>query len=203
MHQRHFVMQTSVFSSVSPIMQEQQHCAQSYQPLPVALARGEGAFLYDTDGKKYYDFLSAYSAVSQGHCHPQIIAALKKQAETLTLTYRAFYNDALGPFASYITAYFGYEKVLPMSTGAEAVETAIKIARKWGYEKKYVPSQQAIILACSHNFHGRTTTIISFSTNDTAKKNFGRCTSKTLCRNLYRLYKKRLISCKQGYRWQS
>lgn len=153
--------------------QEQQYCAQSYQPLPVVLARGEGIFVYDTEGRRYYDFLSAYSAVSQGHCHPDIVAALKAQAEQLTLTSRAFYNDVLGPFAAYITDYFGYDQVLPMSTGVEAVESAIKIARKWGYEKKKVPAHKAKIIACRNNFHGRTTTVVSFSTNPVAQKHFG------------------------------
>ena len=152
---------------------EQLYCAQSYKPLPVVLARGKGVFLYDTEGKRYYDFLSSYSAVSQGHCHPEIVDAIKKQAEQLTLTSRAFYNNALAPFAAYVTAYFGYEKVLPMSTGVEAVESSIKIARKWGYEKKGVPNGKAKIIACKQNFHGRTTTVVSFSTSKEAQHHFG------------------------------
>ena len=157
----------------NPIAQEKKYCAQSYQPLPVVLARGERCFVYDTKGKRYYDFLSSYSAVSQGHCHPDIVSAMKEQLERLTLTSRAFYNDVLGPYATYLTSYFGYEKVLPMSTGVEAVESSIKIARKWGYEKKGVPDELAKIVACASNFHGRTTTVVSFSTNEVARKHFG------------------------------
>ena len=153
--------------------QEKQYCAQSYEPLPVVLDRGEGAFVYDTEGKKYYDFLSAYSAVSQGHCHPKILSALKEQAGRLTLTSRAFYNDVLGPYVEYVSAYFGYDKVLPMNTGAEAVETSIKIARKWGYEKKNIPENQAKIVACRRNFHGRTMGVVSFSSSELARFNFG------------------------------
>ena len=152
---------------------EDVYCAKNYAPLPVELARGEGVFLYDSDGKRYYDFLSAYSAVSQGHCHPEIIAALTQQAERLTLTSRAFYNDALGEFAAYITAHFGYDQVLPMNTGAEAVETAIKIVRKWGYERKKVPENKAKVVVCEQNFHGRTTTVISFSSSAEATRHFG------------------------------
>lgn len=152
---------------------EDVHGAHNYHPLPVVLARGEGVYVWDVDGKRYYDFLSAYSAVNQGHCHPRIIDAMMDQARTLTLTSRAFFNDKLGVFEKYVTDYFGFDKVLPMNTGAEAVETAIKIARKWAYEKKGVPEHQAQIIVCDNNFHGRTTTIISFSNDENARKNFG------------------------------
>ncbi len=152
---------------------EDKYGAHNYHPLPVVLARGEGVHVWDCEGKQYYDFLSAYSAVNQGHCHPKIVGALKEQAETLTLTSRAFYNDALGPYEKYITEYFGFDKVLPMNTGAEAVETAIKICRKWAYEKKGVAENEAKIIVCENNFHGRTTTIISFSNDEGARKNFG------------------------------
>lgn len=139
----------------------------------MVLSRGEGVYVWDVEGKKYYDFLSAYSAVNQGHCHPKIIAALKNQAENLTLTSRAFYNDQLGRFEKYITGYFGFDKVLPMNTGAEAVETAIKLSRKWGYEKKGIPANKAKIIVCQNNFHGRTITIISASNDPVATENFG------------------------------
>lgn len=152
---------------------EAEHGAQNYHPLPVVLSRGEGVFVWDVEGRKYYDFLSAYSAVNQGHCHPRIIKALKEQGEKLTLTSRAFYNDQLGQFEKFITGYFGYDKVLPMNTGAEAVETAIKIARKWGYEKKGIHSNRAKIVVCQNNFHGRTITIISASNDPIATDNFG------------------------------
>ncbi|MAE82290.1 MAG: ornithine--oxo-acid transaminase [Flammeovirgaceae bacterium] len=152
---------------------ENQHGAHNYHPLPVVLAKGEGVYVWDVEGKKYYDFLSAYSAVNQGHCHPRIVNTLKEQAETLTLTSRAFFNDVLGPFEKYITEYFGFDKALPMNTGAEAVETAIKICRKWGYEKKGVEENKGQIVVFDQNFHGRTTTIISFSSDPDAKKNFG------------------------------
>lgn len=152
---------------------EDKHGAHNYHPLPVVIARGEGVYVWDVDGKRYYDFLSAYSALNQGHGHPKIIEALKQQAEVLTLTSRAFYNNVLGEFEQYITSYFGYDKVLPMNTGAEAVETAIKICRKWAYEKKGIPEHKAKILVFDQNFHGRTTTIISFSSDNTARKNFG------------------------------
>lgn len=147
--------------------------AHNYHPLPVVLSRGEGVYVWDTEGKKYYDFLSAYSAVNQGHCHPKIINALVNQAQTLTLTSRAFYNDKLGKYEEFVTQYFGFDKVLPMNTGAEAVETAIKICRKWAYEKNGIPENQAQIIVCDGNFHGRTTTIISFSNDENARKNFG------------------------------
>lgn len=165
-------MQT-ITSSKQAIALEDQYGAHNYHPLPVVLSRGEGVFLWDVEGKRYYDFLSAYSAVNQGHCHPRIKDALIEQAGTLTLTSRAFYNDVLGPFEKYITEYFDFEKVLPMNTGAEGVETAIKIARKWGYEKKGVAENEAKIIVAENNFHGRTTTIISFSNDANARKNFG------------------------------
>ena len=152
---------------------EEKHGAHNYHPLGVVLAKGEGVHVWDVEGKKYYDFLSAYSAVNQGHCHPKIIGAMIEQAKTLTLTSRAFYNDVLGPFEKYVTEFFGYDKVLPMNTGAEAVETAIKICRKWAYEVKGVAQDDAKIIVCENNFHGRTTTIVSFSNDPVASKNFG------------------------------
>ena len=147
--------------------------AHNYHPLGVVIARGEGVHVWDAEGKKYYDFLSAYSAVNQGHCHPKIVDAMIEQAKTLTLTSRAFYNDALGLYEKYVTEYFGFDKVLPMNTGAEAVETAIKLCRKWSYEKKGIAENEAKIIVCDNNFHGRTTTIISFSNDPDANKNFG------------------------------
>ncbi|MBP6558134.1 MAG: ornithine--oxo-acid transaminase [Flavobacterium sp.] len=152
---------------------EDKYGAHNYHPLPVVLNRGEGVYVWDVEGKKYYDFLSAYSAVNQGHCHPKIIGAMIEQAQTLTLTSRAFYNDKLGVYEEYITKYFGFDKVLPMNTGAEAVETALKLCRKWAYEKKGIPENEAQIIVCDGNFHGRTTTIISFSNDENARKNFG------------------------------
>lgn len=152
---------------------EERYGAHNYHPLPVVLNRGEGVFVWDVDGKKYYDFLSAYSAVNQGHCHPKIVQALTNQAQKLTLTSRAFYNDKLGEFEKFVTQYFGFDKVLPMNTGAEAVETAIKICRKWAYEKKGIAENDAQIIVCENNFHGRTTTVISFSNDENARKNFG------------------------------
>lgn len=152
---------------------EDQFGAHNYHPLPVVLAKGDGVYVWDPEGNRYYDFLSAYSAVNQGHCHPKIIGALKEQADTLTLTSRAFYNSVLGEYEKFITEYFGFDKVLPMNTGAEAVETAIKICRKWAYEKKNIPENEAKIIVCTNNFHGRTTTIISFSNDPDAQKNFG------------------------------
>jgi ornithine--oxo-acid transaminase len=160
-------------SSSQAIELEERYGAHNYHPLPVVLAKGEGVFLWDVEGKRYFDFLSAYSAVNQGHCHPRIKEALIEQAGILTLTSRAFYNDVLGPFEKYLSAYFGYDKVLPMNTGAEGVETAIKIARKWGYECKGVNENAAKIIVAEGNFHGRTTTIVSFSTDENARKNFG------------------------------
>ena len=155
------------------IDQENKYGAHNYHPLPVVLSRGEGCYLWDVDGKKYFDFLSAYSAVNQGHCHPKIVKALTDQAETLCLTSRAFFNDALGPYEEFIHNYFGYDKVLPMNTGAEGVETAIKLARKWGYLKKGIAENEAIIVACEGNFHGRTITIVSISTDPDARADYG------------------------------
>lgn len=152
---------------------ENRNGAHNYHPLPVVLNRGEGVYVWDVEGKKYYDFLSAYSAVNQGHCHPKIVHAMMDQAQKLTLTSRAFYNDKLGEFEKFVTKYFGFDKVLPMNTGAEAVETAIKICRKWAYEKKGIPENEAQIIVCENNFHGRTTTVISFSNDENARKNFG------------------------------
>lgn len=152
---------------------EEKYGAHNYHPLPVVLERGEGVFLYDVDGKRYYDFLSGYSAVNQGHCHPAIIASMMEQAQKLTLTSRAFHSNLLGRYEKYITEYFGYDKVLPMNTGVEAVETAIKLCRKWAYEVKGIPENQATIIVCDGNFHGRTVNIISFSSDPTAKNNFG------------------------------
>jgi len=160
-------------TSADAIALEDQYGAHNYHPLPVVLNRGEGVYVWDVEGKKYYDFLSAYSAVNQGHCHPKIVGAMIAQAQTLTLTSRAFYNDKLGVYEEYITKYFGFDKVLPMNTGAEAVETALKICRKWAYEKKGIPENEAQIIVCEGNFHGRTTTIISFSNDENARKNFG------------------------------
>ncbi|MFC4872645.1 ornithine--oxo-acid transaminase [Negadavirga shengliensis] len=166
-------MMQEINSSQQAIDLEDKFGAHNYQPLPVVLSRGEGVYLWDVEGKKYFDFLSAYSAVNQGHCHPRIKDALIEQAGTLTLTSRAFYNDVLGPYEKYITEYFGFDKVLPMNTGVEAVETAIKIARKWGYEEKGVPENEGIIIVAENNFHGRTTTVISFSDDENARRNFG------------------------------
>ena len=159
------------------IAKENQYGAHNYHPLPVVLKRGEGVYVWDLEDKKYFDFLSAYSAVNQGHCHPKIVNAMIQQAQTLTLTSRAFYNDQLGNFEEYVTQYFGFDKVLPMNTGAEAVETALKLCRKWAYEVKGIPENQAQIIVCENNFHGRTTTIISFSNDETARKSFGPFTS--------------------------
>jgi ornithine--oxo-acid transaminase len=152
---------------------ENKYGAHNYHPLPVVLSRGEGVYVWDCEGKRYYDFLSAYSAVNQGHCHPRIVSALKTQAETLTLTSRAFYNDVLGEYEKYMCEYFGFDKLLPMNTGAEAVETAVKLCRKWAYEKKGIAENEAKIIVCEGNFHGRTTTIVSFSNDPDARKNFG------------------------------
>jgi ornithine--oxo-acid transaminase len=152
---------------------ENRHGAHNYHPLPVVLDRGEGVYVWDIEGKMYFDFLSAYSAVNQGHCHPSIVSAMQEQTGKLTLTSRAFYSSNLGKYEQFITEYFGYDKVLPMNTGAEAVETAIKIARKWAYDVKKVPANAAKIITCTENFHGRTTTIVSFSTDDDATGGFG------------------------------
>ena len=160
-------------SSAEAIALEDKHGAHNYHPLPVVLSRGEGVYVWDVEGKKYYDFLSAYSAVNQGHCHPKIVGAMVEQAQTLTLTSRAFYNDKLGVYEQFVTNYFGFDKVLPMNTGAEAVETALKLCRKWAYEKKGINENEAQIIVCDGNFHGRTTTIISFSNDENARKNFG------------------------------
>lgn len=156
---------------------ESRYGAHNYHPLPVVLSKGEGVFVWDVDGKKYFDFLSGYSAVNQGHCHPEIVAAFTAQAGELTLTSRAFYNDKLGIFEKYITQLFGYDKVLAMNTGVEAVETGLKLCRKWGYEVKGIPENEALIIVCEQNFHGRTTTVVSFSSDATARKNFGPFTS--------------------------
>lgn len=160
-------------TSQQAIELEDKYGAHNYHPIPVVLEKAEGVFVWDVEGNRYYDFLSAYSATNQGHCHPRIVSALVKQAGKLALTSRAFYNDSLGEYEKYITSYFGYDKVLPMNTGAEGVETALKICRKWGYEKKGIPSDQAIILVCKNNFHGRTISIVSASTDPDARKNFG------------------------------
>ena len=160
-------------SARQAIALEEQYGAHNYHPLPVVLERGEGVHVWDTDGKRYFDFLSAYSAVNQGHCHPRIVAALLAQASKLTLTSRAFHNDVLGTYEKYACEYFGFDKLLPMNSGAEAVETALKLCRKWGYEKKGVAENSAMIIVCDGNFHGRTTTIVSFSSYPDARKNYG------------------------------
>ena len=160
-------------SSDQAMALENAHGAHNYHPLPVVLNRGDGVHVWDIEGKQYFDFLSAYSAVNQGHCHPRIVGAMTAQAEKLTLTSRAFYNSNLGKYEQFVTSYFGYDKVLPMNTGAEAVETAIKIARKWAYDVKGVPVGQAKIITCEGNFHGRTTTIVSFSTDPDSTGGFG------------------------------
>ncbi len=152
---------------------EDKYGAHNYHPLPVVLEKGEGVYVWDVEGKKYFDFLSAYSAVNQGHCHPKIVEAMVNQARKLTLTSRAFYNNVLGEYEEYITKYFGYDKVLPMNTGAEADETAIKLSRKWGYQKKGIKDGEAKIVVCENNFHGRTTTIISMSTDPDARAEYG------------------------------
>lgn len=167
-----------VFHSISSKTQyylekEEQYGAHNYHPLPVVLSRGQGVFVWDVDDKRYYDFLSGYSAINQGHCHPRIIEAFVEQAQKLTLTSRAFHNDLLGEFAEYITRFFGYDKVLPMNTGVEAVETGLKLARRWGYEVKGVPQGKAKIITCAHNFHGRTINVISFSTDQDSRRDFG------------------------------
>lgn len=152
---------------------EAQYGAHNYHPLPVVLSKGAGAYVWDVEDKRYFDFLSGYSAVNQGHCHPRIVAAFVQQAQQLTLTSRAFYNDKLGDFEKYITQLLGYDKVLPMNTGVEAVETGIKLCRKWAYEVKAIPENEAVVIVCEKNFHGRTTTVISFSSDPSAKNNFG------------------------------
>ena len=155
------------------IEMEHRYGAHNYHPLPVVLCKGEGAFVWDVEGKRYFDFLSAYSAVNQGHCHPKIVKALCDQAHTLTLTSRAFFNDCLGPYEKYITEYFGYDKVLPMNTGAEADETALKLARRWGYRVKGIKENEALIICCEGNFHGRTISIVSMSTDPDSYGEFG------------------------------
>ena len=157
----------------SYIDREERYGAHNYHPLPVVLKKGEGVFMWDVDDKRYFDFLSGYSAVNQGHAHPKIVAALVQQASRLTLTSRAFHNNLLGEYEAYICNYFGYDKVLPMNTGVEAVETALKLARRWGYELKQVPNNEAVILVCEHNFHGRTLNVISFSTDSSSTHHFG------------------------------
>ncbi len=152
---------------------EEKYGAHNYHPLPVVLERGEGVFMWDVDGKRYYDFLSGYSAVNQGHCHPRLVEVLREQAGKLTLTSRAFHNNLMGDYAKYITEYFGYDKVLPMNTGVEAVETAIKLCRRWGYDNKKIPDNEAKIIVCTQNFHGRTSTVISFSSDPSAYARFG------------------------------
>jgi ornithine--oxo-acid transaminase len=163
----------TITSSLEAIALEDKYGAHNYHPLPVVLCKGEGVFLWDVEGKRYFDFLSAYSAVNQGHCHPRIIDSLIGQAKELTLTSRAFYNDKLGVAEKYVCETFGYHKALFMNSGAEANETAIKLARKWGYTKKGIPENQAVIVGVKKNFHGRTTTIISASTDNAARKGFG------------------------------
>jgi ornithine--oxo-acid transaminase len=176
---RKYIKRTNIMSVLEKkstqdaIALEEQYGAHNYHPIPVVLSKGEGVYVWDVDGKKYYDFLSAYSAVNQGHCHPRIVGAMVQQAQNLTLTSRAFYNDMLGKFEKYTAETFKYDKLLPMNTGAEAVETAIKICRKWGYEKKGIPEDKALIIVCNKNFHGRTTTIVSFSSDPAAREHFG------------------------------
>ncbi|MGL4581945.1 MAG: ornithine--oxo-acid transaminase [Flavobacterium sp.] len=160
-------------TSAQVIELENKYGAHNYHPLPVVLSKGEGVYVWDVEGKKYYDFLSAYSAVNQGHCHPAIVKAISEQAGTLALTSRAFYNDKLGFYEEKITKLFGFDKVLPMNSGAEAIETALKLCRKWAYEVKGIAENQAKIIVCENNFHGRTTTIISFSNDEDARKNYG------------------------------
>ena len=161
------------FSTQEAIALEDRYGAHNYHPLPVVLHKGEGVYVWDVEGKRYYDFLSAYSAVNQGHCHPKIVDAMTNQAKTLSLTSRAFYNDVLGKYEEFATKYFGFDKLLPMNTGAEAVETAIKLCRKYAYEVTKIPENEAQIIVCENNFHGRTTTIISFSNDPDARKSFG------------------------------
>ncbi len=164
---------TTKLSSKELIVIEERYGAHNYHPLPVVLERGEGVYVWDVEGKKYYDFLSAYSAVNQGHCHPKIVEALNRQASVLTLTSRAFHNDKLGPYEKYMTEYFAYDKVLPMNTGVEAVETALKLCRKWAYEVKGIPANEAKIIFVEGNFHGRTMSIISGSTDPSSTSGFG------------------------------
>jgi len=167
------IAEKNTISTQEAIALEEKYGAHNYHPLPVVLSRGEGVFLWDPEGNRYYDFLSAYSAVNQGHCHPRIIDAMVEQARTLTLTSRAFHSDQLGQTEKFLAETFGFDKVLMMNSGAEAVETAIKLVRKWGYEKKGVPANQAKVIVASANFHGRTMGIISFSTDPDARGNYG------------------------------
>jgi ornithine--oxo-acid transaminase len=167
-----------VIKTVSSLTQqylekEEQFGAHNYHPLPVVLNKGKGVFVWDVDDRRYYDFLSGYSAINQGHCHPRIIETFIEQAQRLTLTSRAFHNDLLGEYAEFITRFFGYDKVLPMNTGVEAVETGLKLARRWGYEVKGVPANKGKIITCSQNFHGRTISVISFSSDPDSKRDFG------------------------------
>ncbi len=161
------------YSSQEIFQLDKQYLSNTYRPLPVALDKGQGIYVWDLEGKKYFDFLSSYSAINQGHCHPRLVNIMIAQSQKLTLTSRAFHSSTLGPYAQYISQYFGYEKLLPMNSGAEAVETAIKLTRKWGVVKKKIPSNQSQIIVCEHNFHGRTTSIISFSSDTNSKVNFG------------------------------
>lgn len=175
-HQDSFIMHSTIKmpkASQTFLEMEEQYGAHNYHPIPVVLERGEGVYLWDVEGKRYYDFLSGYSAVNQGHCHPKIVAAFLAQAQKLTLTSRAFHSDQLGEYARYICDYFGYDKVLPMNTGVEAVETAIKLCRKWAYEVKGIADNQAVIIVCEGNFHGRTTGVISFSSDPSSTTHFG------------------------------
>jgi len=160
-------------TSKDAIALEDKYGAHNYHPLPVVIAEGKGVKVWDVEGKEYFDFLSAYSAVNQGHCHPKIVNALTEQAQKLTLVSRAFYSDALGSYEKYITEYFGYDKVLPMNTGAEGDETALKLCRRWAYDKKGIAPDQAKIIVCADNFHGRTITVISMSTDPDSKAGFG------------------------------
>jgi ornithine--oxo-acid transaminase len=172
------ISQNVLYSKANELIdKETQFGAHNYHPMPVVLEKGEGVFVWDVEGRQYFDFLSAYSAVNQGHCHPKLVDAMVSQAQKLTLTSRAFYNDQLGVYEEYVTNTFGFDKVLPMNTGAEAVETAIKLSRKWAYEVKNIPENQAQIIVCQNNFHGRTTTIVSFSNDSEATNNFGPFTS--------------------------
>ncbi|HEY9843647.1 MAG: ornithine--oxo-acid transaminase [Candidatus Sericytochromatia bacterium] len=166
-------LEPHTLTSAEAMALEDRHGAHNYHPLPVVLARGEGVYVWDVEGKRYFDFLSAYSAVNQGHCHPRITAALIEQAQVLTLTSRAFYNSLLGEYEKYITAYFGYDRMLPMNTGVEAVETALKLARRWGHDNKGIPENQARLIFCEGNFHGRTLGVISGSTDPDSRRGFG------------------------------
>ena len=163
----------ALITAADAIALEERHGAHNYHPLPVVLTRGEGVFVWDVDGKRYFDFLSAYSAVNQGHCHPRIVGALQEQASRLTLTSRAFHNDLLGRYEEYMTKLFGYDKLLPMNTGVEAVETAVKLCRRWAYEVKGIPADKAVIVVCEGNFHGRTMTAVSASNDPDSRINYG------------------------------